>query len=256
MMVADASTMPIWKAAEANFVVVVARQRRDRVRAVPRRALAGEFGQLPPSLTGGFPAPSGSAPRSCSSRRPAWPARPWRRGRPPHREARAGPGPAVDQSTAVRRMLLAWKNAHRLEASTFWLMERRGLRALAERLRAARGSSAITAISSAIFLLAPWLACSACSACSMLSCAPTNFSPCWTVSTIDRTPWFAQVASGCDDSVSGLKGALTRADAPTCRRPAGARYERGDNCVVDSEASPSNSESREIAALGQKMRGE
>src|SRR6187455_67938 len=100
-------------------------------------------------------------------------------------------------------MLLAWKNAHRFEASTFLLMESvcAPLPSVSENAR----NSAITAISNAIFLLEPE-ACSACSACSMLSCAPMILSPCWNVSTIDRTPRSAQVASGCDGSVSGLTG--------------------------------------------------
>src|SRR3954463_2983826 len=66
-------------------------------------------------------------------------------------------------------MLLAWKNAHRLEASTFLLMASvcAPLPSVSDKAR----NSAMMEISSAIFLLAP-AACSACSACSMLSCAP------------------------------------------------------------------------------------
>ena len=103
-------------------------------------------------------------------------------------------------STTVRRMLLAWKNAHRFEASTFLLMESvcAPLPSVSENAR----NSAITAISNAIFLLEPE-ACSACSACSMLSCAPMILSPLLNASTIDRTPPPAQVPSRCDGSVSG-----------------------------------------------------
>src|SRR6185369_7233437 len=74
-------------------------------------------------------------------------------------------------STTVRRMLLAWKNAQRLEASTFLLIDSvwAPLPSVSEIAR----NSASTAIRSAIFLFEPD-ACSACSACSMLSCALIN----------------------------------------------------------------------------------
>src|ERR1700716_4059683 len=62
-------------------------------------------------------------------------------------------------------MLLAWKNAQRLEASTFLLMD--SVCAPLPSVSDSARNSAITAISSAIFLLAP----EACSACSMLSLA-------------------------------------------------------------------------------------
>src|SRR6478609_8836688 len=71
--------------------------------------------------------------------------------------------------TTVRRMLLAWKNAQRLEASTFLLMA--SVCAPLPSVSDSARNKAITAISNAIFLFEPE-ACSACSACSMLSCAP------------------------------------------------------------------------------------
>ena len=76
--------------------------------------------------------------------------------------------------TTVRRMLLAWKNAHRFEASTFLLMASvcAPLPSVSDNAR----NKAITAISNAIFLFEPE-ACSACSACSMLSCAPIDSPP-------------------------------------------------------------------------------
>src|SRR5882757_535179 len=66
-------------------------------------------------------------------------------------------------------MLLAWKNAHRFEASTFLLMASvcAPLPSVSDNAR----NKAITAISNAIFLFEPE-ACSAFSACSMLSFAP------------------------------------------------------------------------------------
>ena len=76
--------------------------------------------------------------------------------------------------TTVRRMLLAWKNAHRFEASTFLLMD--SVWAPLPSVSDSARNSAITAISSAIFLFSPE-ACSACSACSMLSCALMIPSP-------------------------------------------------------------------------------
>src|SRR5204862_821069 len=75
--------------------------------------------------------------------------------------------PAV-ACTTVRRMLFAWKNAHRLDASTFLLMA--SVCAPLPSVSDSARNSAITAISNAIFLFSPE-ACSACSACSMLSCA-------------------------------------------------------------------------------------
>src|SRR6202163_5109629 len=72
-------------------------------------------------------------------------------------------------------MLLAWKNAHRFEASTFLLMD--SVWAPLPSVSDSARNSAITAISSAIFLFSP-AACSVCSACSMLSWAlmvPSSF---------------------------------------------------------------------------------
>src|SRR5207247_8763887 len=65
-------------------------------------------------------------------------------------------------------MLLAWKNAQRLEASTFLLMA--SVCAPLPSVSDSARNKAITAISNAIFLF-ELEACSACSACSMLSCA-------------------------------------------------------------------------------------
>src|SRR5882724_9484031 len=65
-------------------------------------------------------------------------------------------------------MLLAWKKAHRFEASTFLLID--SVCAPLPSVSDSARHSAITAIRSAIFLFSPE-ACSACSACSMLSCA-------------------------------------------------------------------------------------
>src|SRR6202000_2961271 len=70
--------------------------------------------------------------------------------------------------TVVWRMLLAWKNAQRLEASTFLAMD--SVCAPLPSVSDSARHSAITAIRSAIFLFSAE-ACSACSACSMLSCA-------------------------------------------------------------------------------------
>ncbi len=65
-------------------------------------------------------------------------------------------------------MLLAWKNAHRFEASTFLLMD--SVWAPLPSVSDSARHSAITAISSAIFRFSPE-ASLAWSACSMLSCA-------------------------------------------------------------------------------------
>ena len=70
--------------------------------------------------------------------------------------------------TVVRRMLLAWKKAHRFEASTFLLMD--SVWAPLPSVSDSARHSAITAISSAIFRFSP-AASLVCSACSMLSCA-------------------------------------------------------------------------------------
>src|SRR5271169_655349 len=71
-------------------------------------------------------------------------------------------------------MLLAWKNAHRLEASTFLAID--SVCAPLPSVSDSARNSAITAINSAIFLFSPDT-CSACSACSMLSCALMNLPP-------------------------------------------------------------------------------
>src|SRR5215207_2323822 len=98
-------------------------------------------------------------------------------------------------------MLLAWKNAHRFEASTFLLMASvcAPLPSVSDNAR----NKAITAISNAIFLFEPE-ACSACSACSMLSCAP--MIPLQLTAHDCRTAMRAQEASlrghRCDGSVS------------------------------------------------------
>src|SRR5882724_921880 len=76
--------------------------------------------------------------------------------------------------TTVRRMLLAWKNAHRFEASTFLLID--SVCAPLPSVSDSARNNAITAINSAIFLFSPD-ACSACSACSMLSWALMILSP-------------------------------------------------------------------------------
>src|SRR5437763_1022368 len=68
-------------------------------------------------------------------------------------------------------MVLAWKNAHRLEASTFLLIA--SVCAPLPSVSDSARHSAITEISSAIFRFSPD-ACSACSACSMLSVALMN----------------------------------------------------------------------------------
>ena len=145
-----------------DLVMMVFRQRADRGRVRP----AWRARPVAPNLRR-FPAPSGSAPRSSSSSRSASPAPPWRHRRPSRRGSSLAWSDVA--STTVRRMLLAWKNAHRFEASTFLLMD--SVCAPLPSVSDSARNSAITAISNAIFLLEPE-ACSACSACSMLSCAP------------------------------------------------------------------------------------
>ena len=76
--------------------------------------------------------------------------------------------------TTVRRMLLAWKNAHRFEASTFLLMDF-GLRALAECLRK-RQAQARSRRSAARSSCSRLKRARRASACSMLSCALMIFS--------------------------------------------------------------------------------
>src|SRR5258708_39646300 len=119
-------------------------------------------------------------------------------------------------------MLLAWKNAHRFEASTFLLMD--SVWAPLPSVSDSARNNAITAINNAMFLLEPE-ACSACSACSMLSCALMILSRLLDRPTIDRTASPAQEASRCDDSVSGPKlSDLRPEDGPFCRLRAVARY--------------------------------
>src|SRR5258708_39809638 len=96
-------------------------------------------------------------------------------------------------------MLLAWKNAHRFDASTFLLMD--SVWAPLPSVSDSDRHSAITAISNAIFLLEPE-ACSACSACSMLSWALMIFSL-LDSPTIDRTAPSAQEASGVTEVCQG-----------------------------------------------------
>src|SRR5216684_1527187 len=102
-------------------------------------------------------------------------------------------------------MLLAWKNAHRFEASTFLLMD--SVWAPLPSVSDSARNSAITAINSAIFLFSPE-ACSTCSACSMLSCALMILSPDKTLSTIAErhhlSKWQADVTGACqNESVGG-----------------------------------------------------
>src|SRR4051794_39967720 len=99
-------------------------------------------------------------------------------------------------------MLLAWKNAHRFEASTFLLID--SVCAPLPNVSDSARNSAMTAISNAILLLEPE-ACSACSACSMLSCAPMIPSPDQLdARTIERTSQHVQEASRCDGNVPGF----------------------------------------------------
>src|SRR5205085_9479847 len=108
-------------------------------------------------------------------------------------------------------MLLAWKNAHRFEASTFLLMD--SVWAPLPSVSDSARNRAITAFSSAIFLLCPE-ACSTCSACSMLSCALMCSSRLDGL-TIERTIPSPQGAK--------LHG-IMRADGHGDRPPAAARY--------------------------------
>src|SRR5450756_2787093 len=80
-------------------------------------------------------------------------------------------------------MLLAWKKAHRFEASTFLLMD--SVWAPLPSVSDSARHSAITAINSAIFRFSP-AASLVCSACSMLSCA-LMISSLVNALTIDRT---------------------------------------------------------------------
>ena len=90
----------------------------------------------------------------------------------------AAPRPSLDWSaavcTTVRRMLLAWKNAHRFEASTFLLID--SVWAPLPSVSDSARHSAMIAINSAIFRFS-LEASLAWSACSMLSCALMILSP-------------------------------------------------------------------------------
>src|ERR1700730_14585721 len=107
-------------------------------------------------------------------------------------------------------MLLAWKNAHRFDASTFLLMD--SVWAPLPSVSDSARHSAITAISSAIFLFSldaslAWFAG------SMLSCAlmiPSGRGN----PTIDRTRPSAQEARGCDGNASDRN--IRRSQARGC----------------------------------------
>ena len=122
---------------------------------------------------------NGNAPRSSASRRSAFaPPLSWRR-----RLGTASLACSAAVCTVVRRMLLAWKNAQRLDASTFLAID--SVCAPLPSVSDSARHSAITAIRSAIFLFSPD-ACSACSACSMLSCALMIILPLRRGSTMDE----------------------------------------------------------------------
>src|ERR1700675_2551057 len=95
-------------------------------------------------------------------------------------------------------MLLAWKKAHRFDASTFLLID--SVCAPLPSVSDSARHKAITAISSAIFLFSPE-ASSACSACSMLSCAlmiPSPFD--WYLRLTEQCrlcKWQADVTETC-----------------------------------------------------------
>src|SRR4051794_7284147 len=95
-------------------------------------------------------------------------------------------------------MLLAWKNAHRFDASTFLLID--SVCAPLPSVSDSARNKAITAISSAIFRFATE-ACSACSACSILSCASMIPPPDETAATIAErrrlSKWQADMAAAC-----------------------------------------------------------
>src|SRR5216683_8394714 len=119
-------------------------------------------------------------------------------------------------------MLLAWKNAQRFEASTFLLID--SVWAPLPSVSDSARQSAITAISSAIFLFSP-AASLVCSACSMLSCAlmipsAVDWYPRLTEQRRLRK-WQGDVTETCQD---GKPSDLRRGDAPFCRLPAAVRY--------------------------------
>ena len=133
MMVADASTMPIWNAADAIFVSDGTRA-SELSRAFPRPSWRAPPAACEPSLVSGsssgsaadglLPEVDHASPAEALNGRVAHLSRPCKSG--------MFSMPPCDHGG--RRMLLAWKNAHRLEASIF-LTQRVGLRALAQRLR-------------------------------------------------------------------------------------------------------------------------
>src|SRR5665213_2982104 len=149
-------------------------------------------------------------------------------------------------------MLLAWKNAHRFELSTFLLMA--SVWAPLPSVSDSARNSAITAISSAIFLFSPE-ASLAWSACSMLSCALIVVSLPETP-TSDRTNPPAQGASGCDGRVikaesKPVSGARMR-DAVDFEQPLGV--DAGVNLGGRQRGVAEQFLDRaQIAAAGQKM---
>src|SRR6476660_2126984 len=104
-------------------------------------------------------------------------------------------------------MLLAWKNAHRFEASTFLLMD--SVWAPLPSVSDSARHSAITAINSAIFLFSP-AACSVCSACSMLSWALMIFSL-LDKSTIDQPHRPRKRQAGASPTVPDLQVSSSQA---------------------------------------------
>src|SRR5881628_1435510 len=117
-------------------------------------------------------------------------------------------------------MLFAWKNAHRLDASTFLLMA--SVCAPLPSVSDSARNSAITAISNAIFLLEPE-ACSACSACSMLSCALMILSRGWTASTIDQQHRLRKRQADVTERCRSESGDVSCGDARSCKLRAAAR---------------------------------
>src|SRR6478609_1071746 len=159
--------------------------------------------------------------------------------------------------TMVRRMLLAWKKAQRLEASTFLLIDSvwAPLPSVSEIAR----KSASTAIRSAIFLFEPD-ACSACSACSMLSCALIN--PSWLGSaTIDRTAGAAQEASAPRGLQEACYDSFMSASPPRMRAGIDFQQPLGIDAGIDLRGRERGMAEQfldraQIAAARQQMRGE
>src|SRR6478609_2241366 len=159
--------------------------------------------------------------------------------------------------TMVRRMLLAWKKAQRLEASTFLLIDSvwAPLPSVSEIAR----KSARTAIRSAIFLFEPD-ACSACSACSMLSCALIN--PSWLGSaTIDRTAGAAQEASAPRGLQEACYDSFMSASPPRMRAGIDFQQPLGIDAGIDLRGRERGVAEQfldraQVAAARQQMRGE